>query len=81
MFDASLLVVAHRIATVIDFDKILVLNAGEVVEYDEPLKLLEREGGAFASLCRKSGEWDVLKEVAEKAAKAREEAKKGKGRK
>jgi ABC-type transport system involved in cytochrome bd biosynthesis fused ATPase/permease subunit len=81
MFDASLLVVAHRIATIIDFDKVLVLDAGEVVEYDTPLNLLDKEGSAFASLCRKSGEWDVLKGMAEKAALARGEAGKGKGRK
>lgn len=81
MYDASLLVVAHRIATVIDFDKVLVLDAGEVVEYDSPIALLEKEGSAFASLCQKTGEWDLLKGMAEKAAAAREEGLKGKGRK
>lgn len=35
-----MLTIAHRISTVIDADKILVMDKGRLVEYDHPFKLL-----------------------------------------
>lgn len=35
--------VAHRLRTVADFDKVLVLQDGHVVEYDSPKALLARD--------------------------------------
>ena len=47
------LVVAHRVATVLDFDRVAVLECGRLVEFDEPTALLERPGGsAFRQLYR-----------------------------
>jgi ATP-binding cassette subfamily C (CFTR/MRP) protein 1 len=40
------LVVAHRVATVLDFDKVAVFERGELVEFDKPTTLLERSGGS-----------------------------------
>lgn len=40
----TLIVIAHRLATVMDADKILVLQAGRVVEYGSPAGLLRRQG-------------------------------------
>ncbi|OAA65704.1 ABC transporter [Niveomyces insectorum RCEF 264] len=37
------IVVAHRLRTVADFDKVLVLQEGRVIEYDSPKELLERD--------------------------------------
>lgn len=42
--------VAHRIPTVIDSDKVLVLEQGEVAEYDSPAKLLEKRSSMFSKL-------------------------------
>lgn len=47
-----------------DYDKILVLGAGEVLEFDSPANLLEQEGSVFADLCHKSGEYDDLRAIA-----------------
>ncbi|KAK0615109.1 P-loop containing nucleoside triphosphate hydrolase protein, partial [Bombardia bombarda] len=47
------IVVAHRLKTVADFDKILVLQDGHVVEFDSPGNLLAKEDSIFKAL------WDL----------------------
>ena len=44
---STILAVAHRLATIVDFDMILVLDAGHLVEYGHPQELLERSDGQF----------------------------------
>ncbi|EGX89676.1 ABC bile acid transporter, putative [Cordyceps militaris CM01] len=61
--DTTLIVVAHRLQTVADFDKILVLDAGMVVEAGTPSELWEKPGGAFRELCEQSGEAVQLREM------------------
>ncbi|KAK7867419.1 hypothetical protein R5R35_003843 [Gryllus longicercus] len=41
----TVLTVAHRLETVMDYDKILVVDAGRAVEFDRPQVLLKKEGG------------------------------------
>ncbi|KAF4035948.1 ABC transporter [Phytophthora infestans] len=48
--DSTVLCIAHRIETIMDSDKILVLDAGHVVEYDTPTVLLQKKAGIFKSL-------------------------------
>ena len=42
--DCTVITIAHRIKTIINYDKILVLSNGEIVEYDSPKNLLEKQG-------------------------------------
>ncbi|KAF9046093.1 multidrug resistance-associated ABC transporter [Panaeolus papilionaceus] len=58
--DVSVLTVAHRLQTIMDSDKIMVLDAGKIVEYDAPSKLLRKEGGAFKSMVDGSGDKQAL---------------------
>jgi ABC-type multidrug transport system fused ATPase/permease subunit len=51
--------IAHRLKTVIDYDRILVLDEGRILEFDEPKTLL-RKGGPFREMCRKSMDWPLL---------------------
>ncbi|KAG0213036.1 hypothetical protein BGX33_003167 [Mortierella sp. NVP41] len=53
--DRTILTIAHRIKTVMDSDKILVLEKGRVEEYDTPKKLMKSKG-LFYSLARQAGE-------------------------
>ncbi len=50
--DWTAIVVAHRLKTIADFDKVLVLQDGHVLEYDSPKNLLARDS-MFKSL------WDL----------------------
>ncbi|GKZ21198.1 hypothetical protein AbraIFM66951_011591 [Aspergillus brasiliensis] len=59
----SLLVIAHRLSTVADFDRILVMDAGKAVEFGTPQELLEIEGGVFRNLVENSGERAHLERV------------------
>ena len=48
----TVLVIAHRLGTVIDSDLILALERGRVVEYGSPVELLQRDGSYVAGLVR-----------------------------
>ncbi|KAH9902650.1 P-loop containing nucleoside triphosphate hydrolase protein [Cubamyces lactineus] len=51
---AIVITIAHRLRTVLDYDRIMVLSAGEIVEFDSPSVLLRKPGGTFRELCRAS---------------------------
>ncbi|KAJ3248691.1 hypothetical protein HDU78_010922 [Chytriomyces hyalinus] len=54
--DATVVCIAHRLGTLIDYDKIMVLDAGELIEYDAPHVLLRDPGSSFSSLVDEMGE-------------------------
>ncbi|KAI0819312.1 multidrug resistance-associated ABC transporter [Trametes gibbosa] len=58
--DVTVLTVAHRLQSIMDADRIMVLDAGRIVEYDAPRKLLERQNGYFRSLVDGSGDKAAL---------------------
>lgn len=62
--DSLVLTIAHRLRTVIDYDKVLVLDSGSVLEYDTPKNLLRKDGGAFRKMCEQSADWSELKALA-----------------
>lgn len=67
--NSCLLTIAHRLSSVIDYDRLLVLDAGRVVEFDLPVKLLSDVKGGFRGLAEKSGHFEELLASAEKKEK------------
>ncbi|KAK3841126.1 MAG: P-loop containing nucleoside triphosphate hydrolase protein [Linnemannia gamsii] len=53
--DATVITIAHRINTIIDYDRILVMHDGQVAEYDTPQTLLQDSRSMFSSLVNESG--------------------------
>lgn len=52
--DATVLTIAHRISTILDYDIIIVMDQGKIVEMGEPGTLIEQEG-AFWKLAVEGG--------------------------
>ncbi|KEY72623.1 hypothetical protein S7711_06258 [Stachybotrys chartarum IBT 7711] len=51
--DATVIVIAHRLSTVANLDKIMVLDSGRMVEFGTPRELWEK-GGSFRSMCERT---------------------------
>ncbi|KAI9775055.1 MAG: hypothetical protein M1835_005954 [Candelina submexicana] len=58
--DRTIITIAHRINTILDSDKIVVLDHGEVAEFDSPSELVRRKG-LFYELVKESGLVDSVR--------------------
>lgn len=50
----TILCIAHRLRTILSYDRIAVFDKGELAEYASPLELFDRPEGIFHSMCVRS---------------------------
>ncbi|ALC48368.1 SK [Drosophila busckii] len=76
--ECTVLTIAHRLNTIMDSDKVLVMDAGQLVEFGAPYELLtQSESKIFHSMVMETGHasFDSLVKVAEKAYLASQKSK------
>lgn len=71
--DCTIVTIAHRLMSIVDYDAVVVLDKGEVVEWGGVWELLngDKGEGVFRGMCEESGDWDGLKKKAKEAWKAK----------
>ena len=72
--ETTVITIAHRLNTIIFYDRILVLDNGEVQEYDTPLKLVKDPNSFLGKLIRKTGK-SFMEKIIAMAEKGAEEDK------
>ncbi|XP_065205458.1 multidrug resistance-associated protein 1-like [Planococcus citri] len=53
--DCTVLTIAHRLNTIMDYDKIIVLDRGYLVEFDSPQVLLKKKSSIFYAMAVDAG--------------------------
>ncbi|KAJ8935675.1 hypothetical protein NQ314_012696 [Rhamnusium bicolor] len=51
----TVLTIAHRLNTIMDSDRVLVMDAGQAVEFDHPYELLQQPNGYFTRMVKQTG--------------------------
>lgn len=51
----TVITIAHRLHTIMDSDKVIVMDAGKIREFDHPYKLIQMRGGFFKRLLDQTG--------------------------
>ncbi|XP_064629119.1 multidrug resistance-associated protein 1-like isoform X2 [Lineus longissimus] len=53
--ECTILTIAHRLNTIMDNDRIMLLSDGQIVEFDSPTELLKKVNGAFYNMAKDAG--------------------------
>ncbi|KAL1476550.1 hypothetical protein MTO96_036420 [Rhipicephalus appendiculatus] len=50
--DCTIITIAHRLNTILDYDRVIVLDSGEIAESDSPRELMKRETSIFYAMAK-----------------------------
>lgn len=64
--DCTILCIAHRLRTILNYDRVIVMDDGRIVEFDTPKDLFNKEDSQFRQMCNKTGITEGDFELAEK---------------
>lgn len=53
--DCTVITIAHRLHTIMDSDRVIVLDAGRILEFDEPYELMKSESSNFTAMVQHTG--------------------------
>lgn len=53
--DCTVLTIAHRLNTIMDYDKVIILDKGQISEFAAPSELLQNKSSAFYSMAKDAG--------------------------
>ncbi|KAG0651628.1 ATP-binding cassette transporter abc4 [Hyphodiscus hymeniophilus] len=62
---STLITIAHRLRTIIDYDRVIVMSEGKIMEMGSPKELFEKKG-LFADMVRQGGEAEELVKLFQK---------------
>ncbi|KAJ3320045.1 hypothetical protein HDV06_005695 [Boothiomyces sp. JEL0866] len=71
LVETTIISIAHRLNTIADFDRVLVLDQGQLAEFDTPYNLLQNPESEFTKLVEASGSANsrAIRDIAEKKSK------------
>ena len=52
--DITVITIAHRVQTIVDSDRVIVMDNGRIIEFDTPTNLLKSSQSTFARLVRQA---------------------------
>lgn len=57
--DCTVFTVAHRLNTIIDYDRVMVLDEGELAEFDKPYNLFQNKDSIFYGMVKAADDQEL----------------------